>query len=282
MHKVFKHICCRPLNLSIDNLRNSQINDNQAGLKIMRKTTKSLLRYYLEKLDLKGDVLEIGGHRLKKCSINEFPEPRFKYHDLNIQKIDIPNTIIGDITNVHHIADNSFDIVFSSDVFEHIDRPWLAAKEISRILKPGGISITATVWAWRNHPCPLDYWRFSPDCLKFLFSDLDTLEKGFDLSERRNNKLGTWSNGMDAVPLDKLGGWLENWAVYHVGGKQIPKEKWPKQFKESNLENSHFLNLDVQGKIDLIQQQRANYEKKLSSKKPSILKILKPIINLFK
>lgn len=36
---------------------------------------------------------------------------------------------------------NSFDLVISSDIFEHIRRPWLAFKEIRRVLKLGGFHI---------------------------------------------------------------------------------------------------------------------------------------------
>ena len=80
--------------------------------------------------------------------------------------------------------------MFSSDVFEHIDRPWLAAQEIARILRPGGIAITHTLFSWRNHPCPIDYWRYSAECLEFLFGDLTCLEKGYDLSQRRDDQPG--------------------------------------------------------------------------------------------
>jgi SAM-dependent methyltransferase len=186
----------------------------------VRRTTKALIRHYTDQLDLRGDVLEIGGHKLAKCAIDVFPEPRFRYHDLNVKKLDIPNTIIADITNCRdQIADESFDVVFSSDVFEHIDRPWLAAEEITRILRTGGVAITATVWSWRNHPCPIDYWRFSPECLEFLFSGLTTLEKGYDLSQRRMDQRGLWPTGRDSVPVDELGGWREHWAVYLVARK---------------------------------------------------------------
>lgn len=34
--------------------------------------------------------------------------------------------------------DNMFDIVLTSDVLEHVTDPWVAFKEIYRILKPGG------------------------------------------------------------------------------------------------------------------------------------------------
>jgi SAM-dependent methyltransferase len=37
-----------------------------------------------------------------------------------------------------------FDVVITQDVFEHIFNPHLAAKEISRVLKPGGIHIFTT------------------------------------------------------------------------------------------------------------------------------------------
>src|SRR5581483_8934063 len=80
---------------------------------------------------------------------------------LDLTAGNVPDTLQADITNCPQIPDASYDIVISCDVFEHIDRPWLAAAEISRILRPGGIVLTRTVWSWRNHPCPIDYWRFS-------------------------------------------------------------------------------------------------------------------------
>jgi len=166
---------------------------------VVRNTTRAITRHYIDQLDLRGDVLEIGGHRLAKCAIGLFPEPRFRYHDLDLAVSDIPNTIIADITGCADVVPNaSFDVVFSSDVFEHIDRPWLAAAEIARILKPGGLAITHTLFSWRNHPCPIDYWRYSPDCLEFLFADLSCLEKGYDLSQRRVDEPGFWSSGEDS------------------------------------------------------------------------------------
>ena len=34
--------------------------------------------------------------------------------------------------------DESFDVVITQDVFEHINEPFQAFKEIARVLKPGG------------------------------------------------------------------------------------------------------------------------------------------------
>lgn len=45
--------------------------------------------------------------------------------------------VVGD---VHFLPfkDNSFDIVTTWEVFEHLHSPWIAIREINRVLKPGG------------------------------------------------------------------------------------------------------------------------------------------------
>ena len=210
----------------------------------MRRTTSEILDYYINQMSLSGKVLEIGGHKLSKCAIKCFPKDKFEYFDLNLKNSDITNTIIADITSCKdQISDESFDIVFSSDVFEHIKRPWLAAEEIHRILKPGGLAFTFTLWSWRNHPCPIDYWRFSPECLEFLFSNLTCLEKGYDLSQRRRNNMGFWGNGRDSVPIDFFGGWRENWACYHIGVKNKSLTQPPVQFKKTSNKYAKLLQI---------------------------------------
>src|SRR4051812_23425164 len=85
-----------------------------------------------------GDVLEIGGREHPRGRV--FGE-RFRYLNLDLEHSD-EDTLIGDITDCPEIPDGSYDVVLSVDVFEHIDRPWLAAAEISRILRPGGLAYT--------------------------------------------------------------------------------------------------------------------------------------------
>src|SRR5690606_1930547 len=114
-----------------------------------------------------GNVLEIGAR--KRPRLDVFPSPDWEYSVMDIADTtaEVP-VVIGDITACPEIPDESFDVVVSVDVFEHINRPWLAASEIARILRPGGISYTSTLFSWRYHPVPIDYWRYTPDCLEFL------------------------------------------------------------------------------------------------------------------
>jgi SAM-dependent methyltransferase len=150
----------------------------------MRDTTKALMEHYVDQLDRSGSALDIGAQQLARPAIEDFPEPRFAYHNLALEASDNPDTIVADITDCRDtITDESFDIVICSDELPRIDRPWLAAGEIARILKPGGVAIIHTPFGWSNRPGPVDYWRYSPEALELLFGDLECLEKGYDLSE---------------------------------------------------------------------------------------------------
>ena len=160
-----------------------------------------------------GRVLEIGGRLHPRGHVFG---PGFDYTNLDLQHSD-EHTIVGNITACPEIADAHYDVVLSVDVFEHLDRPWLAADEITRILAPGGLSYTSTLFSWRYHPCPIDYYRYTPDALAFLFGGLEVLEQGFDATERRRDVRKKASR--DPMPLDALGGWRENVRVFHAGRK---------------------------------------------------------------
>lgn len=160
-----------------------------------------------------GRVLEIGGRMHPRGHV--FGRG-FTYRNLDLVHSD-ETTVLGDITNCPEILDGFYDVVLSVDVFEHIDRPWLAAAEISRILAPGGMAYTSTLFSWRYHPCPIDFWRYTPEALEFLFADLTVLDKGFDLTERRRDVRKKAK--ADPMALDALGGWRENVRVFHAGIK---------------------------------------------------------------
>ncbi len=63
----------------------------------------------------------------------------------------------------------AFDAVIGCSVFEHIRRPWLAAPEICKVLRPGGKTFIQTHFAFPVHAYPYDYWRFTREALESLF-----------------------------------------------------------------------------------------------------------------
>ena len=161
-----------------------------------------------------GRVLEVGGRGHPRDRV--FDPQRFDYANLDLQDTG-PGTVIGDITDCPEIPDGSYDVVLSVDVFEHIDRPWRAGEEIVRILRPGGLVYTSTLFSWRYHPCPIDFWRYTPEALAFLMSGTDTVDQGFDTTERRRDV--TKKAVEDPMLVDAMGGWRENVRVFHAGVK---------------------------------------------------------------
>lgn len=168
-------------------------------------------------------VVEVGG----SIGVNFAKRlPHATYLNLDLEPGDgaLP-TLACDVTKRIPLRSGVVDFVYSNNCFEHIASPWLAAKELTRILRPSGYAFVSAPWAWRYHPVPIDYWRFSPAALEHLFGDLETIEKGFNTAFRRDDIKGFWPNQMDKVPEDELGGFRENWLSYYFARKprQAPR-----------------------------------------------------------
>ena len=161
-------------------------------------------------------IIEIGGS-ISNNAGQLFPHADFI--NLDISPSEKVKTLICDVTKEIPLEDNSVDFVYSHDAFEHISKPWIAARNIERILKPGGVVFIATIFAWRYHPVPKDYWRFSHEGLVELFDGLECLEANFNAAFRRLDARGFWESKQDSVPIDQFGGWRENWKVYYFGRK---------------------------------------------------------------
>jgi len=79
-----------------------------------------------------------------------------------------------DIQNLPY-EDNSFDFVISDQVIEHIEDPKKAITESLRVLKKGGLAIHTTCFFNYIHLFPIDFWRFSPDALRYLCKDFSEI-----------------------------------------------------------------------------------------------------------
>jgi SAM-dependent methyltransferase len=155
------------------------------------------------------------------------------YKIMNMEGDVHPNIILADITNCPEVPSESFDYIYTQDTFEHISKPWLAGQEMIRLLKPGGIIYCITLFAWRYHKAPEDYFRYTPFGLCSIFDGMNHLEANWDVKNRRGpNGMGLQGDGKanDMVPVDMLGAWRENWRVYYFGQKPYDVE----YFKETH------------------------------------------------
>lgn len=63
----------------------------------------------------------------------------------------------------------SFDVVVSTEMLEHDERPALTFKEANRLLPHHGhLIVTARGPGFPQHDYPSDYWRFTPDDMSTL------------------------------------------------------------------------------------------------------------------
>lgn len=77
-------------------------------------------------------------------------------------------------------ADDSFALVLSTQVLEHVDDPTGYLAECRRVLEPGGTLLLTTHGIMYYHPDPRDYWRWTGAGLTKVVE-----EAGFAVEEMR-------------------------------------------------------------------------------------------------
>lgn len=98
--------------------------------------------------------------------------------------------------------EGQYDLVIAEQVFEHIEHPDRAARNVLATLKPGGIFAINTPFLVRYHECPFDFYRWSESGIRALLE-----RAGFSRVET-----GSWGNRAcvirDMTPDD-------GWAMYN-------------------------------------------------------------------
>jgi len=81
--------------------------------------------------------------------------------------------VVGDLSKgMCGLSDGHFALIICCSVLEHVEKPWLMARNISRLTRPGGRVYMSVPWVWRYHAYPDDYFRFSWRGIETLFDDL--------------------------------------------------------------------------------------------------------------
>ena len=91
--------------------------------------------------------------------------------------------MFGDIHGLP-FRDNTFSLVYSQAVFEHVANPFGAADELIRVTKPGGIILTEVAFMQPLHAVPYHYFNMTPWGVEELFKSCEVIERDWfgDLS----------------------------------------------------------------------------------------------------
>jgi SAM-dependent methyltransferase len=74
--------------------------------------------------------------------------------------------------------DDSVEAIVSESMIEHVPHPLIVAKEMSRVLKKGGILYVSAPFITPYHASPDDFNRWTTSGLAALFPDIEIIEKG--------------------------------------------------------------------------------------------------------
>lgn len=149
------------------------------------------------------NVLEIGSRSVASNAVRNKTIPLCNYTGFDV--IAGPNVdVVGD---AHCLSDyfkkDSFDLIFSFAVFEHIAMPWLLSAEIANLLKPNGYTAHETHFSFSEHELPWHFFQFNNNALEVLFCK----ELGFKLID----------SGLDN-PID---GVFSSSASSYLAGKKV-------------------------------------------------------------
>ena len=122
-------------------------------------------------------ILDVGSLDTSEDNYNYksiFNEDRWSYEGLDFRKGDNVDIVVDDIYNIQEVNNESYDVVFSGQLFEHLGFFWLTMGEIDRILKPGGICCIIAPSGGPKHGIEdTDCYRFYEDGMRALANYVD-------------------------------------------------------------------------------------------------------------
>lgn len=103
---------------------------------------------------------------------------RFGKEFINIDIFPFPEVdIVSDAIQLP-FKDNTIDAAVSESLFEHVPDAHLVAREMVRVVKPGGYIYVSAPFMHPYHASPDDFNRWTISGLKYMFNDLEIVEAG--------------------------------------------------------------------------------------------------------
>lgn len=83
-----------------------------------------------------------------------------------------------------------YKTIICLSVLEHCLDVYKVSQNIEKLLEPGGRLAVSVPFSWEYHGFPNDYWRFTPDAVKFLFKNILFDDSLTNISTSREGEVG--------------------------------------------------------------------------------------------
>ncbi len=138
-------------------------------------------RAWFEELDLASmEAAEVSGKHGRRYEFKSYERFRYPAHDI----------CAGPYTDEAGTV-RRFDIVLANQVWEHLDRPYAATRNVLEMLRPGGYFWVAVPFFIPYHGDPVDCSRWTARGLKNLL-----IEAGFEEDKIRSEQWGNRLAGL--------------------------------------------------------------------------------------
>ena len=125
-----------------------------------------VIERYIADVPPDGRILECGGGDRRRCQDNHL--------NFDFLKVELADGY----ADIHRLPfdDDTFDLVFSQAVFEHLADPFGAAEELQRVTKPGGLVLTEVAFMQPLHAAPYHFFNMTPWGAEELFKSCTIVE----------------------------------------------------------------------------------------------------------
>lgn len=119
--------------------------------------------FYLKKFmpEVDGPIVEIGSKDYGNTSTFRDHYCNNEYVGVDMEEGENVDVIIDLTKGIGDLPEKHFSLGICCSVFEHVKNPWIMAKNLGSVIKPGGVLYISVPWVWPYHPYPDDYFRFS-------------------------------------------------------------------------------------------------------------------------
>jgi SAM-dependent methyltransferase len=175
------------------------------------------LRHWVPAAD--GPVLEVGSKDYGSTSSFRDFYAGSEYVGLDMSEGKGVDVVADLVKGVGPLKENHFALAICCSVLEHVEKPWLFAANLTRVVRPGGRLYMSVPWVWRYHAYPDDYFRFSHRGVISLFDEFDWSALFYSTSV-----------GGEFVEITGDGAGVDNQMALMVKASQDPQEQRQRKY----------------------------------------------------